>query len=107
MPVSFLSEAERLRFNSFPKDLSTNDLIAHFTLSNNDLRQIPKSSTPPNQLGFAIQLLLLRFFGFYLADFGSVPNSVIEFVASQIGIEAGEFKLRRARSHFNRPSSNH
>ena len=89
MPVSFLSEAERLRFNSFPKNLSTDDLIAHFTLSSHDLRQIPKSSTPPNQLGLALQLLLLRFLGFYLADISSVPTFIIEFIASQIGIEAG------------------
>lgn len=92
MPVSFLSEAERLRFNSFPKNLSTDDLIAHFTLSSHDLRQIPKSSTPPNQLGLALQLLLLRFLGFYLADISSVPTFIIEFIASQIGIEAGEFE---------------
>lgn len=92
MPVSFLSEAERLRFNSFPKDLSTDDLIAHFTLTDADLRQIPKSSTPPNQLGFALQLLCLRFLGFYLADLGSVPKFVIEFVATQIGIETEEIK---------------
>lgn len=91
MPVSFLSEAERLRFNSFPKDLSADDLIAHFSLSSGDLRQIPKSSTPPNQIGFAVQLLCLRFLGFYLADFSSVPKFVIEFVATQIGIEAEEF----------------
>ena len=92
MPVSFLSEAERLRLNSFPADLSANDLIAHFTLTDSDFRQIPKSSTPPNQLGFALQLLLLRFLGFYLADFNSIPQFVIKFVASQIEIEAEELE---------------
>lgn len=93
MPVSFLSEAERRRFTSFPKDLSTDDLIAYFTLSENDLRQIPKSSTPPNQIGFAVQLLLLRFLGFYLPELNSIPAAVIQYVASQIGAEAEQYEF--------------
>jgi hypothetical protein len=51
MPVSFLSEAERLSFNSFPNALPTDDLIAYFTLSENDLRQIPRTTTLTNRLG--------------------------------------------------------
>lgn len=93
MPVNFLSEAERLRFNSFPADLSTNDLIAFFTLSETDLRQIPTTSTPPNQLGFALQFLLLRFFGFYLSELNSLPEFVIHYVASQIGIDPEEYRF--------------
>lgn len=68
MPVSFLSEAERERFNLFPADLSTEDLIAYFTLSENDLLQIPKTASATNRLGFTLRLLLLRLLGFQLPD---------------------------------------
>lgn len=92
MPVSFLSEAERERFNSFPTDLSTDDLIAFFTLSESDLRQIPKTTTPPNRLGFALRILLLRFLGFHPADLTLIPKSVIEYVGSQVGAEAEQIE---------------
>jgi TnpA family transposase len=87
MPVSFLSEAERLRFNSFPADLSADDLIAHFTLTDSDVRQIPRNASSANRLGFALQLVLLRFLGFHLTDLVSLPKGVIDFVASQIEVE--------------------
>ena len=53
MPVSFLSEAERERFNSFPADLADDDLIAYFTLGESDLMQIPKTSNDSNRFGYA------------------------------------------------------
>ena len=68
MPVSFLSEAERLRLNSFPSELSNEDLIAYFTLSDEDLLQIPKTASAANRLGVALQLVLLRFLGFHLIE---------------------------------------
>ena len=93
MPVSFLSETERVRFSSFPADLSDDDLIAYFTLSDSDLKQIPTTSTPPNQIGFALQLLLLRFLGFYLPELKSLPEAVINYVASQIGVECEQLNF--------------
>ncbi len=88
MPVNFLSEAERLRFNSFPADLSAEDLIGFFTLSPTDLRQIPANASAANRLGFALQLILLRFLGFHLPQLSSVPSEVIDFAASQIDVES-------------------
>ena len=87
MPVSFLSETERLRFNSFPADLSTGDLIAFFTLGESDLLQIPATASATNRLGFALQLLLLRFLGFHLPELKTLPATVVNYVASQIGAE--------------------
>ena len=83
MPVNFLSEAERLRFNSFPSDLSAEDLIGFFTFSPSDLRQIPANAAAANWLGFALQLVLLRFLGFHLPELSiaAVPIEVIDFVA--------------------------
>ena len=86
MPVGFLSEAERERFNSFPVDLSTNDLIAFFTLSELDLRQIPTKTSAANRLGFALRLLLLRFLGFQLTGLSNLPPAVVNYVAGQISV---------------------
>ncbi len=93
MPVSFLSDAERERFNSFPADLSTDDLIAFFTLSEGDLQQIPKTTTAANRLGFALRLLLLRFLGFHLPDLSGIPTAVGNYVAEQIDINPEELNF--------------
>ncbi len=90
MPVNFLSEAERERFNSFPADLSSDDLIAFFTLSENDLQQIPKTASATNRLGFALRLLLLRFLGFQLLDVSKIPQTVVKYVAGQIAVSSEE-----------------
>ena len=87
MPVNFLSETERLRLNSFPSDLSNEDLIGFFTLSPNDLHQIPANADAANRLGFAVQLVLLRFLGFHLPELtAAVPDKVVDFVAAQINV---------------------
>ena len=93
MPVNFLSEAERLRFNSFPSDLSGEDLIGFFTLSRTDLLQIPANASTANRLGFALQLVLLRFLGFHLSELSSVPSAIIDFAASQIEVESDQFSF--------------
>ena len=93
MPVSFLSEAERLRFNSLPADLSKDDLIAHFTLSNTDLLQVPKTASAANRLGVALQLVLLRFLGFHLSEMESLPETVVGYAALQIGVQAEQIRF--------------
>ena len=97
MPVNFLSEAERLRFNSLPSDLSDEDLIGFFTLSQTDLRQVPANASAANRLGFALQLVLLRFLGFHLPEFSSVSITVIDFAASQIDVESELLSIKSAR----------
>lgn len=93
MPVSYLSEAERLRYNIFPANLSNDALIVFFTLSDADLAQIPTTASAANRLGFALQLVLLRFLGFHLSELKSLPESVVNYVALQTGIEAEQIKL--------------
>ena len=93
MPVSFLSEIERVRFNSFPADLSNDDLISYFTLSESDLLQIPKTASAPNRLGVAIQIALFRFLGFHIIELHLLSELVINFVAQQIGVEAEQINF--------------
>lgn len=111
MPVNFLSEAERLRFNSFPSDLSAADLIGFFTLSQTDLLQIPANASAANRLGFALQLVLLRFLGFHLPELTTIPNAVINFTASQIDVEPEQLnfygKREQTRSNHQRQIENY
>ncbi len=100
MPVSFLSEVERVRFNCFPADLSKDDLIAYFTFSDTDLLQIPTTASAANRLGFALQLVLLRFLGFHLTELKSLPEMVIDFVTLQIGVEAEQLSFYGERDQI-------
>jgi hypothetical protein len=86
MPESFLSEAEKNRFNGFSAEISSNEISAHFTLSPTDHAQIPSTTTPANCLGFALSLLCLRYTGLYFADILAIPRSVINYVAAQLGV---------------------
>ena len=64
MPVGFLSDAERERLDGFPAQVVPGDIEPYFTLSRADRRQIPRTASPANRLGFALQLGALRFLGF-------------------------------------------
>ena len=53
MPIGFLSDAERERLDSFPAQVVPGDIETYFTLSRADRRQIPRTASPANRLGFA------------------------------------------------------
>ena len=56
MPGQFLTAAERERLNKFPERISKDDTIVYFTLTDEDLHQIPQKSADYNRLGFALKL---------------------------------------------------
>lgn len=64
MNESWLSEAERSKFTSFPEYISEVDLIAFFTLTSADQQLVRKRSGAINRLGTALQLCALRYMGF-------------------------------------------
>jgi TnpA family transposase len=90
VPTGFLSDAERERLDSFPALVVAGDIETHFTLSRADRRQIPRTASPANRLGFALQLGTLRFLGFCPDDLGSAPEAVVAFVARQLDVAPGE-----------------
>ncbi len=90
MPVGFLSDAERERLDSFPAQVLPGDIEAYFSLSRADRRQVPRTASPANRLGFAIQLGTLRFLGFCPDDLSTAPEAVIAFVARQLDVAPGE-----------------
>src|SRR5262249_59097830 len=84
VPTGFLPAAERERLASFPAQITRGDLLTDFTLSRADRRQIPRTASAANRLGFALQLGALRYLGFSPDDLSTAP-------------EAG-FRLRAPRS---------
>ncbi len=64
MPGQFLSQVERERLQSFPEEITPNEVIIFFTLSDKDLTLVKKRSGDHNLLGFALQLGTLRYLSF-------------------------------------------
>lgn len=90
MPIGFLSDAERERLGGFPAQIVPGDLDTYFILSRADRRQIPRTTSASNRLGFALQLGMLRFLGFCPDDLSTAPQSVVAFVAKQLDADPGE-----------------
>jgi TnpA family transposase len=89
MPVGFLTQAEKERFNLFPETIQHDDLIAFFLLTEADLAQVQQCREEHTRLGFALQLCALRFLGFVPDDLTSTPTVVVEFVAEQLQVSPG------------------
>jgi hypothetical protein len=89
VPTGFLSDAERERLDGFPAQVVAGDVETHFTLSRADRRQIPRTASTANRLGFALQLGTLRFLGFCPDDLSTAPEAVVAFVARQLDVAPG------------------
>ena len=87
MPVQFLNNAEREKFNNFPNHIYEEDIITFFTLSDSDKLEIKRQRTQQNQFGFAMQICALRFLGFSPKNLTQAPQQVIEYISIQLNIE--------------------
>ena len=94
-----LNDAERERFNSFPTDISSEDIITFFTLTPADKKQIPITSSASNRLGFALQLCMLRYLGFCPDKLTPLPAEVLEYLAKQLGIDPNSLPDYGERAH--------
>lgn len=99
MRGTFLTLADRERLNRFPGEISSHDIITFFTLSEFDLKQIPLHTTPYNRLGFAVQYCGLRYLGFALNDFSTLPASVVKYVAQQLEVDPERLNAYGERDH--------
>jgi TnpA family transposase len=66
-------------------------LIRHYTLSAQDRLQAEARRRPHNQLGYAVQLCMMRFPGRILGAGETPPAAVVAYVAEQLGIDPGAF----------------
>ena len=83
---SILSTTEQMSLLALPE--SQNDLILYYTFNETDVSLIRQRRGDANRLGFAVQLCLLRYPGSMLGSDLTVSESLIQWVASQIRVDA-------------------
>src|SRR3569833_1782541 len=77
-----LTEDERKLLFGIPRQEHL--IIKHYTLSQDDLDMVLRKRGARNQLGFAVQLCLLRHPGFGLRLNDAPPREMLTFLASQL-----------------------
>ena len=95
-----LKVQDRQRLFDIPTD--EDGLIRHCSLSSADRLEIGLRRREHNQLGFAVQLCLMRYPGRVLATDETPPRAMLKYVAEQIGADAGKFALYAHREETRR-----
>lgn len=86
-----LTPEERLKYVQVSQTLTDWELGTYFTLTQHDLEIIYKRRRDHNRLGFAVQLCILRYVGWTLADIKDIPEQALTYIASQIGVDTKSF----------------
>ena len=87
---NILTEEEREQFFSVSVDEA--QLVKHYTLSPDDLERSFAKRGARNQLGFALQLCLLRYPGFGLRIDNPVPQDLLNYLAHQLNVPPEVFR---------------
>jgi len=86
-----LTDEQRLWFTSMPADLTQPEIIAHYTLSSDDIHFIQRHHGQTNRLGLAVQLGGLRYPGRRLTDLLPIPEAILNYIAGQLAIAPERF----------------
>jgi hypothetical protein len=95
-----LKDQDRQKLFSVPTD--EENLIRHYSLSSADKLEIGLRRREHNQLGFAVQLCLMRYPGRVLAAGETPPRAMLKHVADQVGADLGTFALYARRDETRR-----
>lgn len=102
MPVEFLSDDEVAAYGRFTAAPSRAALERVFFLDDEDRALVAVRRGEYSQLGFALQLVTVRWLGTFLEDPVDVPVVVLDFVAEQLGVDDSsrvqEYTRRRTTS---------
>jgi TnpA family transposase len=86
VPVDFLSDAEAARYGCYHGPPTRAELEKIFFLDDEDMALIGRRRGEHMRLGFALQMVTVRYLGCFLTDPLAVPNEVLDVVATQLGI---------------------
>jgi len=86
----------------FGVPVDEDSLIRHYTLSSADRLEIEVRRRKHNQLGFAIQLCLMRHPGRTLMPGEIPPRAMLHYVAGQLDADPGSFRLYARREETRR-----
>lgn len=86
MPVEFLTDDEVAGYGRYVGAPSRLELERLFFLDDEDKSLVRRHRGDHMQLGFALQLVTVRYLGTFLADPLHVPTSVLDNLAQQLGI---------------------
>src|SRR6516162_5373639 len=97
---SLLSAEQRTRLFAIPVDHA--EMAKHYVLSADDLALVRAKRRAVNRLGFSIQLCLLRYPGQGLGPDEHPPETMIIFVARQLGVSPTVFAAYALRDQTHR-----
>jgi hypothetical protein len=83
-----LTSAQRQRVTESLDTLSDNKIVRYFTLSAADLDFIHRYDSEENQIGVGVQVCFLRYPGRPFLETDRVPDTVLVYIARQIGIRS-------------------
>jgi TnpA family transposase len=80
-------------------------LIRNYTMSGDDLDRAFRKRGHHNQLGFAVQLCLMRHTGCQIAQNDAAPAEVVSFIAGQLGVSSAVLADYGSRDNTRREHS--
>ena len=86
MPVNIITLAQRESYGRYIRPPTPDELSRCFHIHDGDRALITQKRGNHNKLGFALQLVTVRFLGIFLEDPLEVPLSIVQMVAKQLEI---------------------
>lgn len=101
MPVNFLNHEQEARYGAYPPEPTDAELDKYFHLDDKDQKLIAACRRDYNKLGYALQLVTVRFLGMFLANPIDVPEKVKRYLIKQLGIA----KIPKMEAYLDRKAT--